>query len=52
LAEVIGTTVKYGVATRKGSPTEDQDFGMEAGIAMKSGNADGAKVSTVIGPRK
>src|SRR5215831_4192966 len=51
LAEGIGTTVKYGVATRKGSPTEGQDFGMEAGLAMKSGNADGAKVSTVIGPR-
>jgi hypothetical protein len=32
----------------KESSTKDQDLGMETGLAMKSGNADGAKVSTAM----
>ena len=33
---------------RKGSGSKDQDRGMETGIAKKSGNADGVKVSTAM----
>jgi len=32
----------------KGSRSKDQDFGMEIGLAEKSGNADGVKVSTAV----
>jgi hypothetical protein len=32
----------------EGSPAKDQDLGMETGIAKKSGNADGVKVSTAM----
>ncbi len=33
-------------SNHKGSRSKDQDLGMETGIAKKSGNADGVKVST------
>lgn len=39
---------KYGKATLSGSLSKDRGDGMEAGIAMKSGNADGVKASTAI----
>src|SRR5262249_28923777 len=42
---------KYAEATGKGSQAKGHDLGMEAGLAMKSGNADGVKASTDIEPR-
>ena len=41
-------TAEYVKRPRKGSSTKNQDLGMETGIAKKSGNADGVKVSTDI----
>ena len=39
---------EYATATQKGSEAKDHDFGMEAGLATKSGNADGVKASTAL----
>ena len=41
LTEYVGPTVKR-------RTTEGKRSGMEAGIAEKSGNADGAKATTVV----
>jgi hypothetical protein len=44
-----GRRAEYGKATLSGSLTEGNWLGMRAGIAKKSGNADGVKALTAIG---
>lgn len=44
----IVSRIEYARATQKGSEAENQDSGMEAGIAKKLGNADGVKASTTL----
>lgn len=43
-----GKRAEYGKATLSGSQKEGNWLGMKAGIAKKSGNADGVKAFTAI----
>lgn len=40
--------IEYAQATAEGAAQMIGDIGMETGLAKKSGNADGVKVSTTI----